>query len=89
MDAAIDQMKLAIETQSETGAYQTLGAAADHEQFMRDKEMDNFNKGKEFLQSTNSKVRMALETVSGLLNLVQSTPVQSFLQSQDESGCHD
>merc|ERR1712151_1153836 len=89
MNAAINRMNLAIDTLSEIGADQTLGVAADHEQFMRNKETDNFKRCKEFLQSTISKVRMAPEAVSGFLNPAQSKSVQSFVQSQDKFGCYD
>jgi len=73
MEQAIDQMDEAIDTLSEIGADQTLGAAADHEQFMAGK----------FLQSSsNSRVKRALEAVSGFLNPAESKSVQSFLQSR-------
>jgi len=63
----------AIDTLSEIGADQTLGSAADHEQFMAGK----------FLQSSsNSRVKRALEAVSGFLNPAESKSVQSFLQSR-------
>jgi len=73
MEQAIDQMNQAIDMLSEVGADQTLGAAADHEQFMA---------GHEFLQSKSSKVRKALEAVSAFLNPAQSKSIQSFLQSR-------
>lgn len=73
MEQAIDQMDDAIDTLSEIGADQTLGSAADHEQFMAGK----------FLQSSsNSRVKRALEAVSGFLNPAESKSVQSFLQSR-------
>jgi len=72
MEAAIKQMNDAVDTLSEVGADQTLGAAADHEQFMAGK----------FLQSSNSRVKQVLEAASGYLNPVQAKSVQSFLQSR-------
>jgi len=73
MEQAIDQMNDAIDTLSEIGADQTLGSAADHEQFMAGK----------FLQSSsNSRVKRALEAVSAFLNPAESKSVQSFLQSR-------
>jgi len=75
MDEAIDQMNEAIDTLSEVGADQTLGAAADHEQFMAGKFLQSGN-------SANSRVRRALAAVSGFLDPAQSKSVQSFLQSR-------
>jgi len=72
MSQAIDQMDDAIKTLSEIGADQTLGAAADHEQFMAGK----------FLQSSNPRVKQALDAVSVFLSPTESKSVQSFLQSR-------
>jgi len=68
-------MNEAIDTLADVGADQTLGAAADHDQFMAGK----------FLQSgssANARVRRALAAVSGFLDPAQSKSVQSFLQSR-------
>jgi len=74
MESAIDQMNNAIETLSEVGADQTLGAAADTKQFM----------ASQFLQSRtiSSGARAALQAVSGFLEPAQANTVESFLQAE-------
>lgn len=71
LEAAIAQMNDAIDTLSEVGADQTLGAAADTKQFMAG----------EFLQSKNARVRKALAAVSVFLSPAETKSMQSFLQS--------
>lgn len=79
MEQAIGQMNQAIDTLSEIGADQTLSAAEGRDTGDSSQFMSGF-KGK-FLQASNSKVRQALEAVSGFLTPAQSKSVQSFLQS--------
>merc|ERR1719454_2801106 len=71
LTAALDQMKLAIETLSEVGADQTLGSAADHKMFMAKKEG---------LLSLKANVKQALVAASAFLEPKQQAKVTSFLQ---------
>jgi len=70
LTAALDQMKLAIETLSEVGADQTLGAAADHKMFM----------AKTGLVSLKANVKKALVAASAFLEPAQKDKVTSFIQ---------
>eukprot|EP00929_Paragymnodinium_shiwhaense_P117644 TRINITY_DN884_c0_g5_i1.p1 TRINITY_DN884_c0_g5~~TRINITY_DN884_c0_g5_i1.p1 ORF type:complete len:750 (-),score=337.56 TRINITY_DN884_c0_g5_i1:112-2361(-) len=68
--AALAQMKDALETLSEVGADQTLGAAADHKMFM----------AKTGLVQLRSRVKAALDKASALMEPEQKKVVSSFLQ---------
>jgi len=70
LTAALDQMKLAIETLSEVGADQTLGAAADHKMFM----------AKTGLVSLKANVKKALVAASAFLEPAKAAKVTAFIQ---------
>merc|ERR1719183_506099 len=72
LEAALDQMKNAIETLSEVGADQTKSAGADMKQFMAG--------GAGFLQS-KSKATESLKAVSRLLDKKQNAALTALLQA--------
>merc|ERR1719326_2109171 len=72
LEAALDQLKNAINTLSEVGADQTKSAGADMKQFMAG--------GAGFLQS-RSKAKQSLKAVSMLLDKKQNAVLSSFLQA--------
>merc|ERR1719183_539217 len=72
LEAALEQMKNAINTLSEVGADQTKSAGADMKQFMAG--------GAGFLQS-KSKATESLKAVSRLLDKKQNAVLSSFLQA--------
>jgi len=70
LEAALEQMKQAIETLSEVGADQTLGAAADHKMFM----------AKTGFVQVQAKVQSAVKAVSNFMDEAQKKRVASLLQ---------